>query len=96
MPLLIPVRTRANFRLSNAFLIASLFCMCVAETFMIRRLWLRPTTSLHVYRGFDLPFLVWVPLFCAVLVLQMIKRRSKDGDISPLVATNLSSGFAVP
>jgi hypothetical protein len=95
MPILIPLRTRADFRLSNTFLVASLFCMCVAEGFMIRRLWLRPITALHAHRGFDLPFLVWIPLFCAFLFLQVVRRRSRDGHISPPVATNLSSGNAL-
>lgn len=95
MPILIPVRTRADFRLSNTFVIASLFCLGLTEAFMIRRLWLRPVTTVHAHRGFDLPFLVWIPLFCAYFFLQVIRRRSGEGQISPQVATSLSSGVAL-
>ena len=95
MPILIPDRTRANFNLSNTLLVASLLCLCLAEAFVIRHLWLSPATTLHRHRGFDLPFLIWIPLFCAFLFLQAIRRRSRDGHISPPVATNLSSGVAL-
>jgi len=94
MPSLLPVKSRASFDLSNSFFIASLCCMCLTEAFVIRWLWFRRLSSPHAHGGFDLPSLVWIPVGAASLVLQMIRKRMREGHITPKVASALSSWFA--
>ena len=94
MQSLLPVRSRASFDLSNTFFVASLFCMCVTEGFVIRGLWFRRLVSPRAHGGFDLPFLVWIPIGAAVLFLHVIRRRMREGHITPRVATSLSSCLA--
>jgi hypothetical protein len=69
--------------------------MFLAEAFMIRGLWFRPAPIFHRIRGFDLPFLVWIPAFGAFLFLQLIRKRAKEGRINPALATSLSTGLAL-
>jgi hypothetical protein len=91
----VPVRTRHTFDLSTTIFIASLLCMFLAEAFIIRGLWFRPAPIFHRIRGFDLPFLVWIPAFGAFLFLQLIRKRTKEGRINPALATSLSTGLAL-
>ena len=95
MPSFAPVRSRRTFDLSTTIFIASLLCMFLAEAFMIRGLWFRPTPIFHRIRGFDLPFLVWIPAFGAFLFLQLIRKQTKEGRINPALATSLSTGLAL-
>jgi hypothetical protein len=95
MPSLLPVKSRASFDLSNTCFIASLFCVAVAEAFMIRGLWFRPVSGFHRHGGFDLPFLVWIPVSIAFLFLQVIRKRMRQGHITPRVASSLSSSLAL-
>jgi hypothetical protein len=94
MPSLLPVRSRVSFDLSNTLFVASLFCMCLAEAFVIHGLWFRRISPSHARRGFDLPFLVWIPAAATLLFLQAIRRQMKEGHITPRVAASLSSGLA--
>ena len=95
MPSFLPVRARPAFDLSTTLFIASLLCMFLAEAFMIRGLWFRTTPIFHRARGFDLPFLVWIPAFGTFLFLLLIRRQTKQGRISPAIASNLSTGLAL-
>lgn len=95
MPSVAPVRSRASFDLSNTLFVASLFCMVVTEVFVIRGLWYRRASASHAHGGFDLPFLVWIPGGAAFLFLQIIRKRMREGHITPQVATSLSSGLAL-
>jgi hypothetical protein len=94
MPNFVPARNRSAFDLSTTFFAASLFCMFLAEAFMIRRLWFRPAPTGHPLRGFDLPFLVWIPAFCAFVFLQILRRQTRDGRINPALADSLCTGLA--
>lgn len=95
MPGFVPVRPRAAFDLSTTLFIASLLCMFLAEAFMIRGLWFRPSPIFHRLRGSDLPFLVWVPAFGAFCFLQLIRRQTKAGRLNPALATSFSTGLAL-
>lgn len=91
-----PVRSRRTFDLSTTIFIASLLCLFLTEAFMVRGLWFHPTPVFHRIRGFDLPFLVWIPAFGAFLVLQLIRKLTKEGRINPALATSLSTGLTLP
>lgn len=93
MPSLLPTRSRASFDLSNTFFVAALFCMGITEAFVISGLRFHGAAN-HRHGGFDLPFLVWIPSGTALLFLQLIRKRTKEGHITPTVATTLSSGLA--
>ena len=92
MPSFLPLRTRPSFDLSTTLFVASLLCMCLAEAFMIRGLWFHTAPAFHRMRGFDLPFLVWIPAFGAFFFLLLIRKQTRDGRISPTVASSLSTG----
>jgi hypothetical protein len=91
----LPVRSRQTFDLSATLFVASLLCMFLAEAFMIRGLWFRATPVFHRLRGFDLPFLVWIPAFGAFLFLLLIRRETREGRISPAIASSLRTGSAL-
>ena len=91
----VPARSRVAFDLSTTLFIASLFCMFLAEAFMIRGLWFRPAPASHRVHGFDLPFLVWIPAFGSFIFLQAIRRRMREGGISPRLAASLSTGLTL-
>ncbi len=69
--------------------------MCLSEAFMIRGLWFRPWPSSHRMRGFDLPFLAWIPGFGAVLLKIAIRNRLRSGEISASMAGYLDSGLSI-
>lgn len=89
------VKTRSAFDLSATAFVASLLCMFLAEAFMIRSLWFNPDPGFHRIRGFDLPFLVWIPAFGAFLFLLLIRKQMRQGRINPALATSLSTGLAL-
>lgn len=95
MPSFVPPRGRAAFDLSTTLFIASLFCMLLAEAFMIRGLWFRPTPASHRLHGFDLPFLTWIPAFGSFIFLQAIRKRMREDRISPKLAASLSTGLTL-
>jgi hypothetical protein len=95
MPSFVPARGRAAFDLSTTLFIASLLCMFLAEAFMIRGLWFRPAPVFHRMHGFDLPFLVWIPAFGAFVFLQLIRKQTREGRISPSLAGSFSTGLAL-
>jgi len=95
MPSFVPVRTRATFDLSTTLFVASLLCMFLAEAFIIRGLWFHPAPLFHRIRGFDLPYLVWIPAFGTFCFLQLIRRQMRDGRINPATASSLSTGLAL-
>ncbi len=94
MPSLLRARNRASFDLSNTFFVASLVCMCLTEAFVIRGLRFRSVSASHTHGGFDLPYLVWIPCCAAFLVLQVVRKRMREGQITPKAATTLSSCLA--
>ena len=94
MPNFVPARSRSVFDLSTTFFTASLLCMFLAESFMIRRLWFRPAPTGHPHRGFDLPFLVWIPAFCAFVFLQILRKQTREGRISRALADSMCTGLA--
>ena len=94
MPGLVPARGRSAFGLSTTLFTASLLCMFLAEAFMIRRLWFRPGPADHPRRGFDLPFLVWIPALFGFIFLQILRRQTREGRISHALADRLCTGFA--
>jgi len=94
MPNFVPARSRSVFDLSTTFFTASLLCMFLAEAFMIRRLWFRPAPTGHPHRGFDLPFLVWIPAFCAFVFLQILRKQTREGRISRALADSMCTGLA--
>jgi hypothetical protein len=69
--------------------------MFVAEAFMIRGLWFPVAPVFHRIRGFDLPYLVWIPAFGAFLFLLLIRKQTRAGRISPVIASSLSTGLAM-
>jgi hypothetical protein len=91
----IPARHRQTFDLSMTLFVASLLCMFLAQAFMIQGLWFRTGTAFHRIRGFDLPFLVWIPAFGAFLFLLLIRKQTREGRISPVIASSLSTGLAL-
>jgi hypothetical protein len=95
MPSFFPVRHRSAFDLSTTLFVASLLCMFLAEAFIIRGLWFRTAPILHRTRGFDLPFLIWIPAFGAFLFLLLIRKQTREGRISPAIASGLSTGLAL-
>jgi len=95
MPSSLPVRTRPTFDLSATLFVSSLLCMFLAEAFMIRALWFRTAPVFHRLRGFDLPFLVWIPAFGAFLFLLLIRKQTRAGRISPTIASSISTGLAL-
>lgn len=95
MQIFIPVKSRPAFDLSTTLFIASLLCMCLAEAYMIRGLWFHPSPMLHRLRGFDLPFLIWIPAVGAFGFLQLIRKQTRDGRINPALASNFSTGLAL-
>jgi hypothetical protein len=90
----VPARFRPAFDLSTALFIATLFCMFLAEAFMIRRLWFNPIPVAHPHRGLDLPFLVWIPAFLTFIFLQVLRRHTRAGRINPALAGGLCNGLA--
>ena len=69
------------------FLLASLICMFLAEAFMIRGLWYKPVSPIiHTLRGFDLPFLVWIPASGRCRLQQVIRKQTKKGEVEPGVS----------
>ena len=95
MPSFLPVRARSTFDLSKTLFVASLLCMFLAEAFMIRGLWFRTAPIFHRTRGYDLPFLAWIPAFGAYLFLLLIRKQTRDGRLSPAIASSLSTGLAL-
>lgn len=95
MSTFVPFRGRPAFDLSNSLFVASLLCLFLAEAFMIRGLWFRPVPDLHRLHGFDLPFLVWIPAFGSLIFLQAIRKRMREGRISPSLATSISTGLSL-
>ncbi|HMG88351.1 MAG TPA: hypothetical protein VK574_21655 [Terracidiphilus sp.] len=89
----VPARNRQVSGLSTTLFTASLFCMFLAEAFLIRRLWFGPAPTDHPHRGFDLPFLVWIPAFCAFVFLQILRRQTREGRINPALADSLCTGL---
>ncbi|MGC1424280.1 MAG: hypothetical protein WA815_18140, partial [Terracidiphilus sp.] len=49
----------------------------------------------HRTRGYDLPFLAWIPAFGAYLFLLLIRKQTRDGRLSPAIASSLSTGLAL-
>jgi hypothetical protein len=95
MPSFVPVRVRPAFDLSTTFFVASLLCLLLAEAFMIRGLWFRTNPVFHRLRGFDLPFLAWIPALGTFVFLLLIRKQTREGRISPALATSLSTGLAL-
>jgi hypothetical protein len=95
MPTLFPARNRSGFDLSNTLFTASMLCMAITEAFIIRGLWYSSVYQLPRHRGFDLPFLVWIPCCAAFLFLQVVRRYTRDGHITPRIATTLSFGITL-
>ena len=93
MPSFVPARNRSAFNLSTTLFAASLVCMFLAEAFMIRRLWFKPAQTGHPPRGFDLPFLVWIPSLFAFILLQILRRQTREGRINPALADSLCTGL---
>ena len=94
MPGFVPARNKSILGLSTTLFTASLLCMFLAEAFMIRRLWFRPVPTDHPHRGFDLPFLVWIPAAFAFTFLQILRKQTRAGRINPALADSLCTGFA--
>jgi len=94
MPGFVQARIRPVSSLSTTLFTASLLCMFLAEAFMIRRLWFRPAAADHPHRGFELPFLVWIPAVFAFVFLQVLRKQTRAGRINPALADSLCTGFA--
>lgn len=92
MPGLLTVKSRVSFQLSNWLFTASLLCLCLTEAFLIRSLWVRPEFA---HRRLDLPLLAWVPAFGEMLLLRLIRKHMREGQLSPKLAVNLSSGISI-
>ncbi|WP_348264472.1 hypothetical protein P8935_08045 [Telmatobacter sp. DSM 110680] len=95
MSTFVPLKSKRGFDLSTTLFVATLCCICLAEAFMIRGLWFRPSPVFHRLRGFDLPFLVWIPAIGAFSFLQFIRRHTREGRISPALASNVSTCLAL-
>lgn len=86
-------KSRPGF--SAPLFLASLVCLGLDEAFAIRGLWFRSQPAHHVLRGFDFPFLVWIPALGALVIMLSIRRMMRRGQISPSLAASLSSGVAL-
>lgn len=95
MPRFVPAGRRPAFDLSNTLFTASLFCMLIAEAFMIRRLWFSPFEVAHPHRGLDLPFLIWIPAFFVFVFLQVLRKQTREGRLHPVLADKLCTGFSL-
>lgn len=95
MPSFSTPRSRVSFDVSNILFIASLFCLGLAEAFMIKGLSSRPVTLVHPHRRFDLPLLIWIPAFGEFILLQTVRKHMREGRLSPPLASRLSSGLAL-
>jgi len=93
MPSFVPARNRPLSSLSTTLFTASLLCMFLAEAFMIRKLWFAPAPAAHPHRGFDLPFLVWIPAFFAFVFLQIVRKQTREGRINPALADSMCTGL---
>jgi hypothetical protein len=83
----------ANF--STTFFITGLLCLGLLEAFIIRGLWLSANSSVHHLRGFELPFLVWIPAASALVLRRYIGKALQRGQISADFAANLDSGLCI-
>ncbi len=90
-----PLARKAGFDVSNILFLASLICVCLTEAFMIRGLWNKPVSPTHTLRGFDLPFLVWIPALGALSLKQGIRKLFKKGEVSPALAGTLTPGLSI-
>jgi hypothetical protein len=90
-----PLARKAGFDVSNILFLAALICVCLTEAFMIRGLWFRTLPPTHKLRGFDLPFLVWIPALGAWSLKQGIHKLFKKGEVSPALAATLTSGLSI-
>lgn len=90
-----PLASRSRFALSRPLAIASLACLCLDEAFAIRGLWFSPQPMHHHQRGFDLPFLVWIPALVGFVLIRAIRRMAQRGQIKISVAENISSGVSL-
>jgi hypothetical protein len=90
-----PLARKTGFDVSNILFLASLVCVCLTEAFIIRGLWFRPVPPSHTLRGFDLPFLVWIPAMGALSLKQGIRKLFKKGEVSPALAVSLTSGLSI-
>jgi hypothetical protein len=90
-----PLARKAGFDLSNVLFLASLICVCLTEAFMIRGLWFRVSPPTHTLRGFDLPFLVWIPALGALSLKQGIRKLFKKGEVGSALAVTLTSGLSI-
>lgn len=95
MPITAPVTPKGRFVFLTPLFVSSLICLCLDEAFAIRGLWFRPHPPRHVLRGFELPFLVWMPALAAFLLMFHIRRMTRRGKLSPVLGTNLNSGVAL-
>ena len=80
---------------STALFISALLCLCLSEAFMIRGLWFRPRPPVHRLRGFDLPFLAWIPGLGAFMLKLAVRSRRRKGEIRPSFARYLDSGVSI-
>ena len=90
-----PARLRSRFALSKPLFVASLACLCLDEAFAIHGLWFRRHPVDYRLRGFDLPFLVWIPALVAFLLSYSIRRMARRGQISIPLAASLDSGVSL-
>jgi hypothetical protein len=90
-----PVGSKSRFALSTPMFTASLVCLCLDEAFAIHGLWFRSQPASHRLRGFDLPFLMWIPALVAFLLVLSIRRMARSGKINASLAESLSSGVAL-
>ncbi len=89
------IELEANASFSTPLFVSSLLCLCLSEAFMIRGLWFRPQPPVHRLRGFDLPFLAWIPGLAAFMLKLAIRSRLRSGEITPSMAGYLDSGLSI-
>jgi hypothetical protein len=95
MPTAVPSSPRGRFALTGPLFISSLLCMGLAEAFTIHGLWFRNHPSAHPNRGLDILFMAWIPAFAAFLLLAGIRRLARNHQLSPSLASALSSGIGI-
>jgi hypothetical protein len=91
----VPASSRSRSALTTPLFVFAVLCMFIVEAFAIHGLWFRDYPPTHHLRGFDLPFLVWIPAAAAFVLLAGIRRMVRNRQLSPVLASNLSSGVGL-
>jgi hypothetical protein len=77
---------KAGFDLSTSLFVLALLVMALCEAYAIQGVLFRHIAFAGRVRGKELPYLIWIPAFFAIMVRVDIAKRMRRFEIRPSVA----------